>query len=82
MNVDESRSVVAGLVEQIAPDVDLTSIDPERDMRREVDLDSLDFQTLVEQVAEATGVEIPETDYPQVRSLTGMSEYIAAHVPS
>jgi acyl carrier protein len=79
MTIDECRDAVLLLVQQIAPDVDATALDPERDLRREADLDSLDFQTLVERVAQTTGVEIPETDYPQVRSLRGMSEYIAAH---
>ena len=76
---DDTRLEVLALLAQIAPDVDLTGLDPERDLRREIDLDSLDFQTLVERVAETTGVQIPETDYPQVRSLRGLSEYITAH---
>jgi acyl carrier protein len=77
MTVESARDVVVTLLGQIAPDADLEGIDPERDLRREVDLDSLDFQTLVERVAEATGVEIPESDYSQVRSLRGMADYVA-----
>jgi acyl carrier protein len=77
MTVESARDVVVTLLGQIAPDADLEAIDPERDLRREVDLDSLDFQTLVERVAEATGVEIPESDYSQVRSLRGMADYVA-----
>lgn len=80
MTIDECRAAVLALVREIAPDADPDVIDPDRDLRREVDLDSLDFQTLVERVAQTTGVEIPETDYPQVRSLRGMSEYVAAHM--
>ena len=79
MNTDEARHLVVGLLEQIAPDADVLAADPDRDLRRELDLDSLDFQTLVERVAEATRVEIPEIDYPKVRSLRGLSEYVAAH---
>lgn len=78
MNTDMEQAVLA-MIQQIAPDADLGAIDPDRDLRRAADLDSLDFQTLVERVAETTGVEIPETDYPQVRSLRGMSDYITAH---
>lgn len=77
---DDSRSMVLGLLRGIAPEADLDAIDPERDLRREIDLDSLDFQTLVEQVAATSGVEIPETDYPQVRSLSGLSAYVAARL--
>lgn len=80
MTVDDSRSLVLGLLRGIAPEADLEALDPERDLRREIDLDSLDFQTLIEQVASTTGVEIPETDYPQVRSLDGLAGYVAARL--
>ncbi|MBI1352639.1 MAG: acyl carrier protein [Actinomycetales bacterium] len=78
MNAQDSHDLVLRVIAQIAPDVDVGSLDEDRDMRRELDLDSLDFQTLVERIAEETGVQIPETDYPQVRSLRGMAEYVAA----
>ena len=80
MTTDDSRTVVLGLLRQIAPEADLDAIDPDRDLRREIDLDSLDFQTLIEQVAASTGVEVPETDYPQVRSLSGLAGYLAARL--
>jgi acyl carrier protein len=76
MTIDDRRESVLALIRQIAPDADVEGMDPERDLRREADLDSLDFQTLVERVAETMGVEIPEVDYPQVRTLRGMSEYL------
>jgi len=80
MTIEESREVVRALIAGIAPDADVTGINPDVDLRREADLDSLDFQTLIERIADTTGVEIPEADYPQVRSLRGMSEYIEAHL--
>jgi len=80
MTIENSRETVLELIRQIAPDADATGINPDRDLRREADMDSLDFQTLVERVAETTGVEIPEADYPQVRTLGGLSEYIDAHL--
>lgn len=78
MTIDESRMAVLALIAEIAPDADVTRIDPEVDLRRAADLDSLDFQTLIERIAETMGVEIPEADYPQVRSLRGMSDYVQA----
>ncbi len=78
MNTDESRILVMSLILDIAPEADAGALDPEADLRRAADLDSLDFQNLIEAVAGATGVDIPEVDYPQVRSLRGLSEYVAA----
>lgn len=79
MNAEETRATLLALVCQIAPEIDPDGLDPDADLRRAADLDSLDFQTLIEQVATATGVEIPEVDYPQVRSLTGLAAYVEAH---
>jgi acyl carrier protein len=80
MNVTQVPDTVVALIEQVAPDVDMSEVDPGADLRRAADLDSLDFQTLVEFVARDTGVEIPEADYPQVRSLRGLTEYVSAHL--
>lgn len=79
MNADESRTLVLALILDIAPETDAEFLDPDADLRRAADLDSLDFQTLIEGVAAATGIAVPEVDYPLVRSLRGLSEYVAAH---
>ena len=80
MTIETTRDAVVALLREIAPDADLAAVDPDRDLRRAIDLDSLDFQTLIERVAETTGIEVPETDYPQVRSLRGLTEYLAARM--
>ncbi len=81
MKTADVPTAVAGLIRQIAPEVDVTALDPNADLRRAADLDSLDFQTLVELVADETGVEIPEADYAQARSLVGLIEYITLRIP-
>lgn len=73
-------ATLAGLIQQIAPEVEVDALDPTVDLRRAADLDSLDFQSLVELVATTTGVDIPEADYPQVRSLRGLTDYVAARM--
>ena len=80
MNTADVPVTLRGLIEQIAPDVDASSLDPDADLRRAADLDSLDFQSLVELVARDTGVEIPEADYPSVRSLRGLTDYVTARL--
>lgn len=82
MNIAEVPTTLLGLIEQIAPDVDASTLDPEVDLRRAADLDSLDFQSLVELVAQDMGVEIPEADYPSVRSLRGLTDYVTARLAS
>jgi acyl carrier protein len=82
MNTADVPTILLGLIEQIAPDVDAASLDPDVDLRRAADLDSLDFQSLVELVARDTGVEIPEADYAAVRSLRGLTDYVTARLSS
>ena len=40
----------------------------------------MDFLNLMEAIAAATGVEVPERDYPQVSTLAGLTAYIDARV--
>lgn len=79
MTLDEARVVVVGVLGRIAPDADLADADAHADMRDELDLDSMDFLGLVEGIASTTGVDIPESDYPRVRSLDGLVTYVASH---
>ena len=77
MRTDEARAAVLSSLGQIAPEADLELMDPGADMRKEIDLDSMDFLALVQALAESTGVEVPEEDYREVRSLDGMVAYLA-----
>jgi acyl carrier protein len=47
--------------------------------REALGLDSMDFLSIVEKIAEQTGVEIPEANYPDVESLDGMCAFLAEH---
>ena len=78
MNSTNARDTELDLIGEIAPEVDLTDVPDDADLRDAVDLDSLDFLTLVERVAVATGVDVPEADYDQVRSLRGWVDYLTA----
>jgi acyl carrier protein len=68
-------SVLAG----IAPEIDSTTVDPSGDLRFDYDLDSMDFMTLVDGVAAATGVDIPERDYARIATIDAFTDYVVAH---
>ena len=76
----EALVVVVEAVHGVAPDIDLTTVDPSADLRSRVDLDSIDFLNIVEMIFERTGVEIPERDYPRLNSLDAFASYVAAAV--
>lgn len=78
MNRTDARSTVLALIGEIAPELDLDSVPDDEDLREAVDLDSLDFLNLVEMVHERTGVDVPEIDYDQVRTLDGWASYLSS----
>ena len=80
MNDEEIRALVVGQLRQIAPEIDVSQIDFAIDMREQVDFDSMDILNLVVAIHEATGVDIPEADYPQMVSLDGCVAYLRSRL--
>lgn len=79
MNRDEARNVIAQVLGQIAPEIDLTSVAADAELQLELDLDSMDFLNLVSGIHEMTGIDVPERDYPQLQSLEGCARYLVQH---
>jgi acyl carrier protein len=76
---DELRRTLLEVIGDVAPDADLTTLDPTGDLREQVGLDSIDFLNTVVAVHERTGVEIPERDYPELLTLESFVAYLASH---
>jgi acyl carrier protein len=77
VNETDLRSVVLRTLGQVAPEADLEGLDPGADFREELDLDSMDVLNLVIGLHEATGVDIPERDYPKLVSLDACVSYLS-----
>lgn len=77
MNTEQARTHVIAVLRRIAPEADLDEVPPDVDLRDELDLDSMDFLSLVEGLAEATGVDVPEGDYDKVVTLDGLLGYLS-----
>jgi acyl carrier protein len=76
------RQAVAGAIHRVAPEADIDSLAPDADLREELELDSMDFLTFIEELYSRTGVDVPERDYPQVTTLGRCVAYLAAHAPA
>lgn len=63
MNTTEARETVTQVLHRIAPDIDANEIADDAAIRDELELDSLDFLTFVEQLSKASGRRIEESDY-------------------
>lgn len=82
MSAIDIRKVVQEELSNIAPEVDLASVDPAADLREAIDIDSMDFLNFVTAVHHRTGINIPEIDYPKLVTLTGLLAYLEAKAKS
>ena len=71
MNPDQARTAIAEALYAIAPDIEFDDLDQDEGLRRQADLDSLDFLSFVEELTQRTGVQLTENDYPELDSVTG-----------
>jgi acyl carrier protein len=74
--------VVEEELNNIAPEVDMTTVDPAADLREAIDIDSMDFLNFITAIHHRLGVYIPEIDYPKLVTIDGAVAYLTAHLAS
>jgi acyl carrier protein len=77
MTRDDITEVLIDELGRIAPEIDPTEIDPDADLREELDIDSMDFLNLMTALHERLDLDIPETDYANLTTLSRAVEYLA-----
>jgi acyl carrier protein len=60
----------------VAPDLDPDTIETDADFHYDLGLDSMDTLNLAIALHEATGIDIPERDYPQITSISSCTTYL------
>ena len=78
MTRDAAVDLIARCLRNIAPEVELDQVEPSEPLADELDLDSMDLISLYEALHEATGLELPESDY---NTLDGAVGYLTARLP-
>ena len=76
MTGSDFHAHVAAALAAIAPDVDPTA-DIDADLHDDLGLDSMDLLNLAAEIARLSGIEIPERDYPSLRTMRQLEEYLA-----
>ncbi len=74
------RNVILEELGNIAPEVDMATVDPGADLREAIDIDSMDFLNFVTALHHRLGLNIPELDYPKLSTLDGAVTYLQAHL--
>ena len=77
MTETEIRQAVFDALHQIAPEADPRQIPPDDNLREALDIDSFDFLNALIALHKRLGVEIPETDYGQLSTLSALVQYLS-----
>ncbi len=76
MTPPEIRAAVLDILEGIAQDDDLGTLDDSVAFREQLELDSMDFLDIVMELRKRYRVQIPEEDYPKLESMSSTVEYL------
>jgi acyl carrier protein len=78
MSEQDVRAAVIGVLKQIAPELEVAELAPDRPLRDQIDLDSMDWLNVIVALHERLNVEIPESDYAKLTTLDAVVAYIGA----
>ena len=76
MTEEEVTIAVKDIIQTVAPDEDLSALDPKVRLREQIDLDSMDFLDIVMELRKLYGVQVPEEDYKELATLEGCVRYL------
>ena len=76
MTKEDIANVVIDIINDILPEGDCEGIDPDKKLRDQLDLDSMDFLDIVMELRKQYKVEVPEDDYPKLATLNSCVEYL------
>lgn len=79
---EQIRTAVIAIVKRLAPEVDPARIIPDKPLRTQIDLDSMDWLNVLAAIHEKLGVDIPESDYGKVQTLDSIVAYLAGKIPA
>ena len=82
MNDIDIYKVLQEELNNIAPEIDMSGIDPAADLREAMDIDSMDLLNFITALHRRLGVDIPEIDYPKLVTLDGAITYLRAKLGS
>ncbi len=76
MTKDAIRQAIVDIIQEILPDEDMSGIDPEKPLRDQLELDSMDFLDIVMELRKRYQIEVPEKDYMELNTLGSTIVYL------
>lgn len=76
MTRDEIVLAIKDIINNIAPDEDVSGLNETDPLREQIELDSMDFLDIVMELRKLYGVQVPEEDYKELETLGGCVNYL------
>lgn len=76
MTTSEIREEIIDILENIAPDEDLSGLVDDQSFREQLSLDSMDFLDIVMELRKRWRIQVPEQEYQQLRSMASTVAYL------
>jgi acyl carrier protein len=76
VNETEIRTRVVAVIKSVAPEVEEGELRADRQLRDQVDLDSMDWLNVLVALHEKLNVDIPEADYRKLVTLDDIVGYL------
>jgi acyl carrier protein len=76
VNDTDIRARVIAIMKSIAPELEESELRPDRPLRDQIDLDSMDWLNFLVALDEKLHVDIPEADYGKLVTLEDLLAYL------
>jgi len=76
MTSDDIALVIIEIIKDIDEEADFDGLDPDKALRDQLELDSMDFLDIVMELRKRYKLQIPEEDYPRLATLNSCVDYL------
>lgn len=76
MTRDAIKELILEIIADIDEDAEFDDLEPDKPLRDQLDLDSMDFLDIVMELRKRYQLQIPEEDYPQLATLNSCADYL------
>ncbi|MFO7761436.1 MAG: acyl carrier protein [Thermodesulfobacteriota bacterium] len=76
MTRDRIKNLIIEIIQDIDEDAVTDNLNPDEQLRDQLDLDSMDFLDIVMELRKRYKLQIPEEDYPQFATLNSCVDYL------
>lgn len=77
MTENDIENAIRTSLYAVAPDLEGLELEPDATFREQFEIDSMDTLNFIIGLSKATGLDIPEADYPELETPAGCKAYLA-----